>query len=140
MNHSTSSCQLITLSKISDARGNLSFVEGQNHIPFEIKRVFYLYDVPAGETRAGHALRDCEQFLVALSGSFDVVVDDGDEKQTFTLNRPWVGLYIPPMYWRELDNFASGSVCLVLASEVYGERFYIRDYQDFIQLQKKEER
>src|SRR4051812_21139523 len=107
-------CRLIELPKIADARGNLTFVEGGKHIPFDIKRVFHLYDVPGGEQRAGHALRSCEQFLIAMSGSFDVLVDNGFRKQRFHLNRPFNGLYIPALIWRELDNFSSGSVCAVL--------------------------
>ena len=111
-----SKCRLIDLPRINDPRGNLTFVEGQRHVPFEIKRVFYLYDVPGGETRAGHALRTCEQFIVAMSGSFDVIADDGRARARFHLNRSYFGLYLPPRIWRELENFSSGSVCLVLAS------------------------
>ncbi len=124
-------CKLIDLPRIHDPRGNLTFVEGMRHIPFEVKRVFYLYDVPGGETRAGHALRTCEQFIVAISGSFDVIADDGGTRSRFPLNRSYYGLYLPPMIWRELENFSSGSVCLVLASEVYDEAGYSRDYDQF---------
>jgi hypothetical protein len=123
--------RLIDLPVRPDRRGNLSFVEGGRHIPFQISRVFYLYDVPAGETRAGHALKDIEQVLVAVSGSFDVVLDYGDERITLTLNRPSVGLLIPSLVWRELENFSSGSVCLVLASDVYREDAYYRSYDEF---------
>jgi hypothetical protein len=123
--------ELIKLPKIYDIRGNLTFIENQKHIPFMIKRVFYLYDVPAGETRAGHALRDCHQFIVAVSGSFIVIVDDGRKKYKFRLNRPYVGLYLPPLCWRELEDFSSGSVCLVLASELYDEASYIYSYDEF---------
>lgn len=125
-------CRMINLPKIADPRGNLTFVEGKRHIPFDVKRVFYLYDVPGGETRAGHALRTCVQFIVAISGSFDVVVDDGSSKERFHLNRSYYGLYVPPLTWRELDNFSSGSVCLVLASEPYDEAGYFRDYDKFV--------
>jgi surface antigen len=125
-------CQLIELPKISDPRGNLTFLEAGRHVPFEIKRVFYLYDVPGGETRAGHALKSCHQFIIAVSGSFDVVLDDGQEKQRYQLNRSYRGLYVPPLVWRELDNFSSGSVCAVLASEYYHGRAYYRTYEDFL--------
>lgn len=124
-------CCLIDLPKITDPRGNLTFVEGRKHIPFEIKRLFHLYDVPGGEMRAGHALRSCEQFLIAMSGSFDAIVDDGATQKRFHLNRSYNGLYIPPLIWRELDNFSSGSVCAVLASECYDESGYYRTYHDF---------
>ena len=129
--HQLSKCKLIDLPRINDPRGNLTFVEGQRHVPFEIKRVFYLYDVPGGETRAGHALRTCEQFIVAMSGSFDVIADDGRSRSRFQLNRSYFGLYLPPLIWRELENFSSGSVCLVLASEPYAEPGYYRDYDEF---------
>ena len=120
-----------------DARGNLSFIENTRHIPFEINRVFYLYDIPAGETRAGHALRECQQYIISISGSFDVIVDDGKEKRRYLLNRPWIGLFLPPLFWRELENFSTGSVCLVLASDLYDENSYIRDYDEFIQIVNK---
>jgi hypothetical protein len=124
--------KLIDLPKIADTRGNLTFVEGGRHVPFDIKRIFYLYDVPGGTDRAGHALKTCHQFLIAMSGSFDVVVDDGRNKARFHLNRSYYGFYIPRMTWRELDNFSSGSVCLVLASEYYDEADYYRVYSDFV--------
>jgi WxcM-like, C-terminal len=124
-------CKLIELPKIADPRGNLTFVEGGHHIPFEIKRLFYLYDVPGGERRAGHALKSCDQFLIAMSGSFDVLVDDGEDKQRYHLNRSYHGLYLPPLIWREIDNFSSGSVCAVLASECYSEVGYYRTYEEF---------
>jgi len=124
--------KLIDLPKIADTRGNLTFVEGGRHVPFDIKRIFYLYDVPGGADRAGHALKTCHQFLIAMSGSFDVVVDDGRHKARFHLNRSYYGFYIPRMTWRELDNFSSGSVCLVLASEYYDEADYYRVYSDFV--------
>jgi len=125
-------CRIIELPKIADPRGNLSVIEGGRHIPFDIKRVFYLYDVPGGETRAGHALKNTEQFIVAASGSFDVILDDGTERKTFVLNRSWKGIYVPPMMWRELINFSSAGVCLVLASAYYDENEYYRDYQEFL--------
>jgi hypothetical protein len=125
-------CKLLDLPKISDPRGNLTFIEGGNHIPFEIKRVFYLYDVPGGAERAGHALRTCHQFLVAISGSFDVFVDNGEKRDRIHLSRSYFGLYLPPMVWRELDNFSSGSVCLAFASEPYAENAYYRTYREFI--------
>lgn len=129
---SAEACQLIQLPKINDPRGNLTFLEGGRHIPFEIKRVFYLYDVPGGERRAGHALKTCHQFLIAMSGSFDILVDDGQTKQRYHLNRSYQGLYLPPLMWREIDNFSSGSVCAVLASESYQETDYYRSYAEFI--------
>lgn len=133
-------CKLIDLPKIADPRGNLTFLEGGKHIPFEIKRLFYLYDVPGGETRAGHALRTCAQFLIAMSGSFDVLIDDGTEKARFQLNRSYQGLYIPPLVWREIDNFSSGSVCAVLASEHYAETGYYRSYEEFLTAARESKR
>ena len=124
-------CYLIDLPKITDPRGNLTFIEGEHHVPFDIKRVYYLYDVPGGETRGGHAHRRLEQLIIAAMGSFEVVVDDGRERKSFFLNRSYYGLYIPNMIWRELENFSSGSVCLVLASEHYDESDYYRDYDEF---------
>jgi hypothetical protein len=121
-------CKIIDLPKIEDPRGNLTFIEENNHIPFEIKRVYYLYDVPGGETRGGHAHKKLHQFIIAANGSFDVILDNGDKKKRFHLNRSYYGLYIKNMIWRELDNFSSGSVCLVLASDFYDEDDYIRDY------------
>jgi len=105
--------------KIVDPRGNLTFIEGNRHVPFDIKRVFYLYDVPGGADRGGHALKTCKQFLIAMSGSFDVILKDGSKESRIHLNRSYYGLYIAPMIWREMDNFSSGSVCLVVASENY---------------------
>jgi dTDP-4-dehydrorhamnose 3,5-epimerase-like enzyme len=124
--------RIINLPKVHDPRGNLTFIEGSRHIPFDIKRVYYLYDVPGGETRGGHAHKKLQQLIVALSGSFDVVLDDGKSRQTFSLNRSYYGLYIPNMVWRELENFSSASVCLVLASEPYDEEDYYRDHDDFL--------
>lgn len=131
-------CQTIDLPRISDPRGNLTFIEGGRHIPFAITRVFYLYDVPGGASRAGHALKTCHQFLIAMSGSFDVVVDDGKSRKKIPLNRSYYGLHVPPMIWRELENFSSGSVCLVLASEHYDESGYYRTYQEFIDSCRKD--
>lgn len=125
-------CKLIDLPKISDPRGNLTFIEGERHLPFDIKRVFYLYDVPTGEDRGAHAHRKLHQFLICLSGSFDVALDDGFNKNTIHLNRPWKGLHIPPMIWASEINFDAGSVCLVMASDYYDESDYIRDYSKFI--------
>lgn len=126
-------CRLIDLPKISDPRGNLTFVEGGRHAPFEIRRVYYLYDVPGGATRAGHAHKQLHQLMIAMSGSFDAMLDDGlGGKRRVHLNRSYVGLYIPSMIWRDLDNFSSGSVCMVLASEVFDERDYYRDYEQFL--------
>ncbi|MBY0454757.1 MAG: FdtA/QdtA family cupin domain-containing protein [Burkholderiaceae bacterium] len=125
-------CKIITLPKISDPRGNLTFIEGDSHIPFDIQRVYYLYDVPGGAQRGGHAHKNLHQLIIAMSGSFDVVLDDGKEKQRYHLNRSYNGLYVCPMIWRELDNFSSGSVCMVLASNRYDEDDYYRDYQDFL--------
>jgi WxcM-like protein len=125
-------CHLIDLPKINDQRGNLTFIEGERHVPFDIQRVFYLYDVPGGSLRAGHALKSCHQFIIAISGSFDVLLDDGSEKKKFHLNRSHYGLYITPLTWREIDNFSSNSVCLVLASARYSENDYYREYESFL--------
>jgi len=125
-------CKIIELPKIPDPRGNLSFIEGGRHIPFDIKRVFYLYDVPGGSDRGSHAHKHLHQFVVAMSGSFDVVLNDGKEKKRFHLNRSYYGLYVCPMMWQDLDNFSSGAVCMVLASDRYDEADYIRDYNQFI--------
>lgn len=124
--------KLINLPKILDPRGNLTFVEGNRHIPFDIKRVYYTYDVPGGEVRGGHAHKQLEQFIIAASGSFEVVLDDGLHRKSYFLNRSYYGLYIPRMIWRELVNFSSGSVCLVFASEYYDETDYYRDYREFL--------
>jgi hypothetical protein len=126
-------CRLIELPRITDPRGNLTFVEGGRHVPFEIRRVYYLYDVPGGAERGGHCHKELEQVLIAMSGSFDVLLDDGRERARHHLNRSYYGLYIAPMVWRELDNFSSGSVCLALASAPYDEADYYRDYQTFLQ-------
>ena len=127
-------CRIIELPKIMDRRGNLTFVEGGNHIPFDIKRVYYLYDVPGGSDRGAHAHRRLQQFILAMSGSFDVVLSDGNSERRFHLNRSYFGLYVCPMMWRTLDNFSSGSVCMVLASEPFDESDYIRSHTQFLQV------
>lgn len=124
--------RLIDFPIVHDPRGNLSFIEGERQVPFPIKRVYYLYDVPGGAVRGGHAHRNLQQVLIALSGSFDVILDDGVERTKFFLNRSWHGLLIPNMVWRELENFSSGAVCLVLASEYFEESEYIRDHSQFL--------
>jgi hypothetical protein len=126
-------CRIVDLPKITDPRGNLTFIEAGRHVPFEIKRVYYLYDVPGGAERGGHAHRGLHEFIIAMSGSFDVILDDGTQKKRFHLNRSYLGLYVRPMIWRELDNFSSGSVCMVLASTFYDESDYYRVYDEFIQ-------
>ena len=123
---------LVDLPRITDPRGNLTSIEGQVHVPFDVARVYYLYDVPGGESRGGHAHRQLQQLIIAAAGSFDVVLDDGTETARFHLNRSYVGLYVPRLTWRELGNFSSGSVCLVLASLPYAEDDYYRDYDEFL--------
>lgn len=125
-------CKIIDLPRIQDPRGNLTFLEGGQHIPFDIKRVYYLYDVPGGAERGGHAHKGLHQLIIAMSGSFDVVLDDGKDKKRVHLNRSYCGLYVCPMIWRELDNFSSGSVCMVVASNRYDEEDYYRDYAEFM--------
>ena len=122
---------MIELPKIGDRRGNLSVIEEKNHIPFKVERTFWIYDVPGGESRGGHAYLSTEEFIVALSGSFDVVLDDGKERKTFSLNRSYYGLYVPKMIWREMTNFSTNSVALVLSSTKYDAADYIRDYEQF---------
>ena len=126
-----SSVKIIQLPKFLDARGNLSFIEQENHIPFKIERTHWIYDVPGGEKRGGHAYRNNEELIVALSGSFDVIVDDGNEKKTFSLNRSYYGLYVPRGTWREMQNFSTNSLALILSSTKYDESDYIRDYDEF---------
>lgn len=125
-------CKIIQLPKITDPRGNLTFVESGRHIPFDIQRVYYLYDVPGGAERGGHGHKALQQYIIAMAGSFDVVLDDGKQKERFHLNRSYYGLYVCPMIWRELDNFSSGSVCMVLASDRYDESDYYRDYNEYL--------
>lgn len=135
--HKTSSidqCQVIELDKHHHANGNLSVVENGNQIPFDIKRVYYLYDVPGGEERGGHSHKKLRQCIVAISGSFDVIIDDGIQQRCVTLNRPYKGLLIVPGIWRVINNFSSGAVCLVMASEHYDEDDYVRDYDEFKKL------
>ena len=124
--------KLVDLTKISDPRGSLTFVEGDVHVPFKVRRVYYLYDVTTGSARAGHAHYDLEQLVIAVSGSFDLVLDNGHERRTLTCNRPWVGVHMKSLVWRDLNNFSSGAVCLVLASQRYAESDYIRDYDKFM--------
>ena len=123
--------RLVDLPVVHDARGNLTFIEGGRHVEFDIARVYYLYDVPGGAERAGHAHKQLHQLVIAMSGSFDVVLDDGRQQERCHLNRSYRGLYLPPMTWREIDNFSSGSVCLVLASAPFDEDDYLRDYAQF---------
>lgn len=125
-------CKVLELPVIHAPEGNLTFVEGLRHVPFEIARIYYLYDVPGGGARGGHAHRNLRQMLIAMSGSFEVLLDDGEEKAAYTLNRSYNGLLLAPMIWRELVNFSSGSVCMVIASDVYDEDDYFRDYDEFI--------
>ena len=129
--------KIINLPKISDPRGNLSFIEEENHIPFKIERAYWIYDVPGGEVRGGHAFKKQQEFIVALSGSFDVVVDDGKEKKTFSLNRSYYGLYIAAGFWRQMENFSTNSLALVLSSTQFSEEDYIRDYTDYSNYLKK---
>lgn len=132
-----SRCQIIEFPKIHDMRGNLTFIESEKHIPFQIQRVYYLYDVPGGAERGGHAHKQLHQLIVAMSGSFDILLTDGFNEKRFHLNRSYYGLYVCPMMWRELDNFSSGSVCMVLASDFYDEADYYRDYDEFLAASQK---
>ncbi|HEV2421510.1 MAG TPA: FdtA/QdtA family cupin domain-containing protein [Candidatus Acidoferrales bacterium] len=129
---SLADCRILDFPRVNDPRGNLTFIEGGRHVPFEIKRVYYLYDVPGGAERGGHAHKDLHQLIIAMSGSFDVILNDGAQQKRFHLNRSYFGLYVCPMIWRELDNFSSGSVCMVLASNLYDEGDYYRDFQSFV--------
>ena len=124
-------CQIVDLRKIADPRGNLTPIESFIDVPFQIERVYYLYDVPGGSHRGGHAHKELQQLIIAISGSFDVTLDDGTDKQKFTLNRPYFGLQVCPMTWREIDNFSSASVCMVIASQKFDESDYYRDYSTF---------
>lgn len=127
-------CKVAALPKINDPRGNLTFIEENKHIPFDIKRVFYLYDVPTEESRGAHAHKNLHQFMICLSGSFDVAIDDGEFQAKIHLNRPWKGLHVPPMIWAAEVNFDPGTVCLVLASAHYDELDYIRDYEEYLKV------
>ena len=124
--------QIVNLPKIEDPRGNLSFSEEENHIPFKIERTYWIYDVPGGQVRGGHAFKEQQEMIVALSGSFDVVVDDGKEKKTFSLNRSYYGLYIPAGLWRQMNNFSTNALAIVLSSTPFSENDYIREYSDFL--------
>lgn len=130
------SARIIELPKFLDSRGNLSFVEQLNHIPFVIKRTYWIYDVPGGEDRGGHAFKENQEFIVALSGAFDVIVDDGQQKKTFTLNRSYYGLYVPAGTWREMTNFSTNSFALEFGSILFDKSDYIRDYNQFLELKK----
>ncbi|MFZ4590395.1 MAG: sugar 3,4-ketoisomerase [Ignavibacteria bacterium] len=131
------SIKLINLPKIKDVRGNLTFFEEKNHIPFKIERTYWIYDVPGGEIRGSHAFKNTQEFIVALSGSFDVILDDGKEKRTFHLNRSYYGLYVPKMVWRNLENFSTNSLCLIAASTKYSKKDYIWDYNSFLKQIKR---
>ncbi len=126
-------CSIIELPRLKNRAGNITVVNNNDNIPFEVKRVFYIYDIPGGEDRGAHAHKDCHQFLIAVSGSFEVEMDDGTNKRTITLNRPYYGLHISPGIWAAEKGFSSGAVCLVLASHKYDEKDYIRDYKDFLE-------
>ena len=126
--------KLIELPKYADPRGNLSFVEQNNHIPFEIKRTYWIYDVPGGESRGGHAYKKTDEFIIAISGSFDVTVDDGEEKRIFSLNRSYYGLYIPKGFWRTIDNFSTNSLALEFASTPYDRSDYVEDYNEYLKM------
>ena len=128
--------EIINLPKIEDARGNLTFVEEENHIPFKIKRVYWIYDVPGGQLRGGHAFKEQQELVIALSGSFDVVLDDGNVKQTFSLNRSYFGLYIPAGLWRQMQNFSTNSLALVLSSTCFNADDYIREYNEYLEFIK----
>ena len=127
-----SDIKLINLPKIEDPRGNLSFIEEDQHIPFKIQRIYWIYDVPGGQVRGGHAFKEQMEFIVALSGSFDIVVNDGHDEKTYSLNRSYYGLYLPAGLWRQMENFSTNSLAMVLSSTVYSQDDYIRDYKEFI--------
>lgn len=132
MRKSIFDAQLIHLPKIGDRNGQITAVNNLQELPFEIKRIFYLYDIPAGESRGAHAHKECHQFLIAASGSFEVMVDDGKTKKVFTLNQPHIGLHVPPGLWASEQNFSSGAICIVLASHVYTESDYLRSYEEYL--------
>lgn len=125
-------CQILDLPRINDPRGNLTFIEANRHLPFDIRRVYYLYDVPGGAERGGHAHKALHQLIISMSGSFDIHLDDGHAKKIVHMNRSYYGLYVCPMIWREIDNFSSGAICLVLASNYYDELDYYREYNEFV--------
>ena len=128
-------CRIIKLPIIPDVRGNLSVIENQRHISFEIQRAYWIYDVPGGELRVGHAYREACEFIVALSGSFDVVLNDGKQEKIVSLNRSFFGLYVPNLIWRQLENFSTNALCMILSSSIYSAEDYVRDYQQFLRLQ-----
>ena len=129
-------CRIIDLPRINDPRGNLTFIEGNSHVPFRIKRAYWIYDVPGGEERGGHSYKTLEEIIIAVSGSFDVVVNDGSGEKRYSLNRSYYGLYVPKLVWRHLENFSTNSLCLILASNMYDEADYIRNYGQFTALKK----
>ena len=133
MKHQTrkDNCHIIDLPKIQDPRGNLTFVEGKNHIPFSIERAYWIYDVPGGEIRGGHAYKNLHELVIAVSGSFDVMLDDGIQQRKYSLNRSYFGLYVPNLIWRSLENFSTNALCLILSSDIYREEDYIRNYTEF---------
>lgn len=137
MNTLVADVKIITLPKIEDPRGNLSFIEEKNHIPFQIERTYWIYDVPGGQVRGGHAFIDQQEFIVALSGSFDVLIDDGLNQKTFSLNRSYYGLYIPSGLWRQMQNFSTNSLAIILSSTKYSTNDYIREYNDFLSLKRQ---
>jgi hypothetical protein len=132
MKNTVYNCGIVELPKVHNRAGNITAIENQITAPFDVKRVYYLYDVPGGEDRGGHAHKELQQFIIAVSGAFDVLLEDGINKKVIHLDRPYIGLHIVPGIWRELLNFSSGAICLVLASEIYTERDYIRDYSTFL--------
>lgn len=132
-----SDCTMIDLPKINNRSGNITVIENNTEIPFEVKRIFYLYDIPSGETRGAHAHKECHQFLVSASGSFEVHLDDGINKKTVMLNQPYTGLNVPPGIWASENNFSSGAICLVMTSHKFNEDDYIRDYQDFLKFKNE---
>lgn len=136
IDNTVNDCYVIDISKIHNEAGNISIIENGENIPFDIKRIYYLYDVPSGEVRGGHAHYNLEQYIIAASGSFDITLDDGRNKRRITLNRPNLALHIVSGLWREIDNFSSGAICLVLASHNYNEKDYIRDYSKFLEYKK----
>ena len=140
MQNSVYDCVILPLSKIHNRAGNITIVEGQTHIPFDVRRIYYLYDIPGGEDRGGHAHKELHQLIVAASGSFNVLLDDGQNKKIVTLNRPDYGLMVVPGIWRELFEFSSGAICLVLASQKYDQADYIRSYDQFVDFRQKKKR
>jgi hypothetical protein len=136
---SVSGCEVIELGQHHNRAGNISIIENNTNLPFEVKRVFYIYDIPGGESRGAHSHRECHQFIVAVSGSFEIEMDDGVQKRTVALNRPYFGLHIPPGIWAAEKDFSSGAICLVMTSRKYDEKDYIRNYQDFLTFRNENE-